>query len=263
MQQHTKKTLREKQAVLKVKYATFERNVKKYNNEFPNADPIPCPSFEEMKRLPFADGFWDIGQLTHPGQPWAVDHATQEGIRALLDLTHARDELHRIGRECRQSINWAVGMEDKLLSLKTAFELMGSKVVIAIQRVKKSKNVLRSLYLRIQQDHARLMIFWNDGMRDLLSKTKRYSQLTEEQENGFCTRWSDLVVRSRLSWTLAAQAEIIEAVPLDEGEAEEQYVDVEDDENDAREEQERIARGDDEVEELEGDEHAESEIGLD
>lgn len=124
-QQHTKKTLREKQTALKLKYNMFERNVKKFNVDFPNDEPIICPPFDDMKRLSLADRFWDIGQLTHPDQPWAVDQDTQDGIRAYLDMTHASDELRRIGRECRQSINWALEMEEKVSALKTSVEIIG------------------------------------------------------------------------------------------------------------------------------------------
>lgn len=126
MQQHSKKNLREKQAALKVKFNTYERNVEKFNHDFPNAEPLVCPSFEEMKRLSLADCFWDIGQLTHPGQPWAVDQETQEGIRAYLDMSHAWDELRQISRECRQAIKWALGMEDKLSLLQSALDLEGN-----------------------------------------------------------------------------------------------------------------------------------------
>jgi hypothetical protein len=122
--------LREKQATLKTKYNTFKRNVKKFNSDFPTPEPIVCPSLEEVKRLSLADSFWDIGCLTHPGQPWATDQNTQDGIRAYLDMTHARDELHRLSRECRQAMKWAFEMEDKLSALKTAVSDLGESCML-------------------------------------------------------------------------------------------------------------------------------------
>ncbi|KAH9807730.1 hypothetical protein DFH28DRAFT_912841, partial [Melampsora americana] len=230
-QQHTKKTLREKQAVLKTKYNLFERNVKKFNTDFPN-DPILCPTFDEMKTLSLADGFWDIGQLTHPDQPWAVDQDTREGIRAYLDMTHASDELRRIARECRQSINWALEMEGK--TNRWIVDVVRSKILLPADRLNKSRKILQSLHSRIEQEHARLIIFWNCGMLDLLSKTKTYCQLTEQEEEGLRIRWSELVIKSRHTWSTGAQAEIVNAVPLDEDEEAELVLDLGDDDDDNR-----------------------------
>ncbi|KAH9811116.1 hypothetical protein DFH28DRAFT_901547 [Melampsora americana] len=240
-QQLTKKTLREKQTTLKNKYNAFERIVKKFINDFPTAEPVVCPPFDDMKRISLADRFWDIGQLTHPGQPWAVDQDTQDGIRAYLDMTHARDELHRLSRECRQAINWALETEKRLSDLNTALEVtendsnkwivsvVRSRIPLPADRLKKSKEVLRSLYSRVLQEHARLVMFWNCGMLDVLSCTKTYSHLTAEAENELITQWTSLVVRSRLTWSAGAQAGIVEAVPLDEGEEAERLLNLDED----------------------------------
>ncbi|KAH9823186.1 hypothetical protein DFH28DRAFT_880646, partial [Melampsora americana] len=227
-QQHTKKTLREKQAVLKVKYNTFERNVKKFNIDFPTNEPIVCPPFDEMKSLSLADRFWDMGQLTHPDQPWAVDPDTQDGIRAHLDMTHASDELHRIARESRQCINWAFYTDDDPdnETNKWMLSVVRSKILSPAGRLKKSRDVLRSLHSRIEQEAACLVIFWNSGMLDLLSKTKRYCQLTDAEEEGLRVQWSELLIRSRQTWSSSAQAEILDAVPLDEDEEAELFLDL-------------------------------------
>ncbi|KAH9807709.1 hypothetical protein DFH28DRAFT_1202125, partial [Melampsora americana] len=228
-QQHTKKTLREKQAILKVKYKTFEQNVKKFNIDFPTNDPVVCPPFDEMKSLSLADRFWDVGQLTHPDQPWAVDQDTQDGIRAYLDMTHTRDELHRIARECRQCINWALEMEEK--TNKWIVSVVRSKILLPADRLKKSRQILRSLHLRNEQELARLVIFWNCGMLDLLSKTKTYCQLTDQEEEDLKIRWSNLAVRSRQTWSSGAQAEIVDAGPLDEDEEAQLFLDPGDDDD--------------------------------
>ncbi|KAH9820114.1 hypothetical protein DFH28DRAFT_1079967 [Melampsora americana] len=207
----------------------FERNVKKFNIDFPTDQPILCPPFEDMKRLSLADRFWDIGQLTHPEQPWAVDQDTQDGIWAYLEMTHASDELRRIGRELRQSMNWALGMEEKVDTNKWIVDVVRAKIALPDVRLNKSKEVLRSLYSRMEQDHARLMIVWNCGMLDMLSKTKGYCQLAEDTEEGLRVRWLDLVVRSRLTWSAGAQEEIVKAVPLDEDKEAELLLDLDGD----------------------------------
>lgn len=97
----------------------------KFNEEFPSRPPIPCPLFEEVQKLSLADQFCDMGGLTHPGEPWAVDPSTREGIRSYLDFIHARDEISRIGRECRQAMKWAFDIQERLSALLTALELEG------------------------------------------------------------------------------------------------------------------------------------------
>lgn len=92
-QQKMKKTLREKQAAFKSKYNTFQRLVNNFNKDFPEGPLFDCPSFDDARSLSVYDSFWDVGQLTHPGEAWAVDPKTQDGIHAYLAKTHALDEL--------------------------------------------------------------------------------------------------------------------------------------------------------------------------
>ncbi|KAH9809123.1 hypothetical protein DFH28DRAFT_934631 [Melampsora americana] len=245
MQQRSKKMLRDKQATLKSKYTTYKTNVDKFNTEFPSADPIVCPVLEDIKKLQLADPFWDIGQLTHPNEAWATDEDTKVGIRAYLEMTHAHDELRRVGREVRQAIKWALVTQEKLSVLKTALEcqdldpntignkwlaeLVGLPDIPGQGRLGKSRAVLSALFGRLSQEHARLWMLWNSGLIGLMEKTKVYVQLPEEEESTLRMRWVALVAGSRLTWRLATEAEIIEATPLDEGEAAKLGFDPEDD----------------------------------
>ncbi|KAH9808487.1 hypothetical protein DFH28DRAFT_830681, partial [Melampsora americana] len=119
-QQKNKKFLRDKQLALKTKYKTFKWNVQLFNTEFPTPNPIPCPTWDNVRHLLVLDAFWDIGQLTHPGEAWAADPKTQLGIKALCDKMHASDELWRLACECRQAVKWGRSMESKLSVLNTA-----------------------------------------------------------------------------------------------------------------------------------------------
>lgn len=119
LQQKTKRDLSLKQAALKKKYNTFQKLVNEFNEKFPSAHPIACLDFDNIKQLPVFDPFWDIGNLTHPTEAWAIDKKTKEGIVAYRDKIHAFDELRRVGRECRQAIKWALDMDTKLLLLET------------------------------------------------------------------------------------------------------------------------------------------------
>ncbi|KAH9809117.1 hypothetical protein DFH28DRAFT_906550, partial [Melampsora americana] len=58
-------------------------------------------------------------------------------------------------------------------------------------------------------------IGWNCIMQDMLSGTKNYCQLTQQEENGLGMRWSELAVMSRVAWAAEAQAEIVGAIPLE------------------------------------------------
>lgn len=123
VQQKTNKTLSDKQLLLKKKYETFRRCVDGYNKDYAQENPIACLTLDEVRKLSLSDSFWDIGQLTHPTEAWAVDPKTQDGIKALRERCHAKDELRRLTRECRQSIKWAVCMEEKLSLLDTCLQL--------------------------------------------------------------------------------------------------------------------------------------------
>lgn len=78
---------------------------------------MTIPDAAEVKRLPLSDAFWDVGELSHPDEAWAVDQPTKAGIQAYLNKSRAGEELGRVARESRQLIKWAVGAELKLNTL--------------------------------------------------------------------------------------------------------------------------------------------------
>lgn len=125
-----KKILREKQSALKTKYNTFQRLVNSFNLDFPEAVPFQCSTFEIIKGLSVYDAFWDVGQLTHPNEAWAIDKKTQDGIQAHLTMTHALDELSRVGRECRQMIKWSLLVDERASVLRAALENEGKGAVV-------------------------------------------------------------------------------------------------------------------------------------
>jgi hypothetical protein len=94
-----------------------------FNRDFQEGPVFECPPFENLRALSVYDSFWDVGQLTHPGEAWAVDEKTQDGIKAYLTMTHAQDELTRVGRECRQIINWAIKVNVKMSALRLSLEI--------------------------------------------------------------------------------------------------------------------------------------------
>ncbi|KAH9815178.1 hypothetical protein DFH28DRAFT_893176 [Melampsora americana] len=238
MQQRSKKHLRDKQRALKDKYNIFCRNVEKFNQDYPSPNLIECPSLEDILRMSLADHFWDIGQLTHPHEAWAVDRHTQDGIQAYLEATHSEDEVRRVGRECRQAVKWALDRQEKLSAFSTSLELQDNdtetvvnkwlvslvslSVASPIDRLNISKSVLKAVYSHMSRDHARLCMVWNIKMGDLMKKTRVYSQLSEAEENLIEMRWSALARESKQVWKSATEFDIVDANPLDEDEVIEQ-----------------------------------------
>lgn len=89
-----------------------------FNTTFQNENLIDPLNLDEVKAIPIDHPFWDFGQLTHPGEPWATDPKVQDGFLAYLNMTHSEDELQRIGRKCRWLVNWSNETFEKISRLK-------------------------------------------------------------------------------------------------------------------------------------------------
>lgn len=99
------------------KFHTFEAEVNQYHRTFRNAVRIQCPTLAMVKSLQLDDSFWDIGELTHPSEPWATDPDTKVGIQAFLVARNCEEELKRIAREVRQMIQSSLNMASKMDSV--------------------------------------------------------------------------------------------------------------------------------------------------
>lgn len=60
-----------------------------------------------------SDSFWEMAELSHPQEDWAVGPHTQSGIDAWRTQRSSCEEMTRIGRELRQQIQWALGYSEK------------------------------------------------------------------------------------------------------------------------------------------------------
>jgi hypothetical protein len=67
--------------------------------------------------MEFGDPFLDCGSLTHPQEAWAVDSDTQEGIQLYLTNARCKEELRRLTKEARQTVNWAIQYQGRLDTL--------------------------------------------------------------------------------------------------------------------------------------------------
>jgi hypothetical protein len=93
---------------LKKKWLAYNNRAESYNSEFSPGRILATPTLDDVKAYGIDNVFWNMGALSHPDEPWAVDLNVQQGIQAYLTLTHCHDELRRIARETRQAIQWAI-----------------------------------------------------------------------------------------------------------------------------------------------------------
>ena len=112
-----KDVMMKKNRTLQQKYQTFDTHVDRYHHEYPDSPIIQLPTLADVKDLSVDDPFWNVGSLTHPNEPWAVDINTQHGIQAYRTLRSCEEELARIAREVRKMVRWSLAMEDKLNDL--------------------------------------------------------------------------------------------------------------------------------------------------
>lgn len=103
-----------KHQVLQHKYLTYQKHVNQYHLQYPHLPVLPLPTLEELKALTVDDAFWNVGSLTHPTEPWAVDKATQAGIQAHRTVQSCEEELRRIALEVRKMVRWTLDTRDKL-----------------------------------------------------------------------------------------------------------------------------------------------------
>ena len=114
-----KAVMMRKNKLLQQKYLTYQNHINQYHNKFPDSPILPLPTFEEVKAFSVDDTFWNLGSLTHPSEPWAVDKATQSGIQAYRTVKSCEEELRRISLEVSKMVRWSLEMEGKLKVLLT------------------------------------------------------------------------------------------------------------------------------------------------
>ncbi|KAA1074588.1 hypothetical protein PGT21_012072 [Puccinia graminis f. sp. tritici] len=108
MQARFKKLMSSKMKHLKSKWTLYNQKALNYNENHSTNILVATPVFEDVRSMGLDDPFWNIGSLSHPNEPWAIDSTIKEGIEAILMSTHCNEDLRRISREARQAIKWAV-----------------------------------------------------------------------------------------------------------------------------------------------------------
>ncbi|OAV91436.1 hypothetical protein PTTG_05125 [Puccinia triticina 1-1 BBBD Race 1] len=108
MQERYKKQMTSKVNILKKKWLAYNNCAEAYNSDFAPRTPLATPTLDEVKSYGIEHHFWNMGALSHPDEPWAINSDVQKGIQAYLTLTHCQDELRQIAREARQAVQWAI-----------------------------------------------------------------------------------------------------------------------------------------------------------
>ncbi|KAH9812856.1 hypothetical protein DFH28DRAFT_1129636 [Melampsora americana] len=118
-----KRIMEKRNKALLQKYNTYRANVEAYHVSYPDSPPQQLPTFEEVKSMEITNTFWNIGHLTHPNEPWAVDLDTQTGIQAIRTARSGEEEVERISYEVQNMARWALMMEERLSNLLAISEM--------------------------------------------------------------------------------------------------------------------------------------------
>lgn len=121
-QQKVLAAIKTRAAKLRPAINTYNQNLTKYQDAFPNC-PAPRPiTFEELLVIEADDTFWNDSLFTYDDQPWAIDTPTQTGMRALARLRRGKEEIRRLRWETRRLMRW---MTNEFQNLQDILFLMG------------------------------------------------------------------------------------------------------------------------------------------
>ncbi|KAH9810020.1 hypothetical protein DFH28DRAFT_903454 [Melampsora americana] len=109
-------SLTKKAGKLRPMIETYNKYVKEFNAANTGRLPLRTITYKELMEAQPDDHFWNDGLFTYGDQPWATDHYTQVGMRALARQTRAEEEIRRLGWEVRRSMRWAVARVSQLIS---------------------------------------------------------------------------------------------------------------------------------------------------
>ncbi|KAH9807272.1 hypothetical protein DFH28DRAFT_1088079 [Melampsora americana] len=175
-----------KNKAFKKKYNSYHRRVKAYNDRFTPRPLLDDPSLAEVERMEITDLFWSGGSsLSHPGEPWASDVPTREGIQLYLTLRSSQEELRRIAREVRHLTQWAVDYQAKIDSINQE----------AADGINERQANVISLHFGLSKDIRRLWFHWNADLVNLIRTTAVYlsspTRLAHDQV--LVTKWKTLM----------------------------------------------------------------------
>lgn len=107
-------TIQKRTRVMKKALTNYNGMAAKFANQFPEHPTSPVIEYIDLLELEPDDPFWNNGIFTHSNKPWALDHVTQMGMRAIARIQRGREEHRRVGWEVRRAMRWATTSFDLL-----------------------------------------------------------------------------------------------------------------------------------------------------
>ncbi|KAH9810724.1 hypothetical protein DFH28DRAFT_902451, partial [Melampsora americana] len=191
----------------------------------------------QVKSMDIANPFWNIGHLTHPDEPWAVNVSVQIGIQAFLTARSCAEEKERISCEIQHMMRSALQMEEKLANLhalshlpwvdgapqeRRPLQLVLRNGLISKVNWEASQKVLQALHSHLQLKYCRNWMVWHTHLPRLIRSTAHYSHESAQTITTLCDAWSELIVRCSGIWEKILNGPYIQAQQLDEFERLEQ-----------------------------------------
>lgn len=105
---------------------TYNRLADDFTRQYPNHPASPSIEYNKLIDLEADDPFWNSGIFTHSNEPWAVDDATQLGMRAFARVSRGREELRRVGWEVRRALRWATHQHSRIWTILEALKDTGN-----------------------------------------------------------------------------------------------------------------------------------------
>ncbi|KAH9808450.1 hypothetical protein DFH28DRAFT_935886 [Melampsora americana] len=235
-QQRFKTVMNTRVAALKRKWTTYQTQVENCQQQFPRGPPLYIPTLDEVHAMPISDPFWNIGNLTHPEEAWAVDEATQRGIEACRTLRSCQEEMRRIAREVRNVVLHSLEMEAKLNDLAALsmiphqagfpngtrpIELVWAGGILSKQAWDESQEVLKAVHNSLSRTYCRRWMVWDDEIPLLLNKTQMYCDDPAETNASLALHWKGLMFRNREKWANMINGNPLFAEGLDDEDFEE------------------------------------------
>ncbi|KNE92420.1 hypothetical protein PSTG_14199 [Puccinia striiformis f. sp. tritici PST-78] len=203
VQARYKKQMNEKVRLLKNKWLAYDHRAKNYNSEFTLQTALETPTLEEVKSFGMEDAFWNMGPVSHPNEPWAIDLNIQKGISAYLTLIHCQDELNRISREARQAVKWAIQRDKKMEEIYTALNSENQETDVLTETQTRMANISSNHHFQKSNSakrHCRLWMSWNQKCRELLSWSNKYVINQTDENSNLLEHWDSLIVKSQDMW---------------------------------------------------------------
>ncbi|KAH9823853.1 hypothetical protein DFH28DRAFT_1117631 [Melampsora americana] len=151
------------------------------------AQPIPVPTFEDVKAMPMTHPFWDGSGLSHPDKPWAINNDVKTGIQAWLTRGSAREEVGRIGREVRQLILWALDYQKRV---DDSLPAPGVEEDVTST----------SLHAQLTKASTQLWMRWDPQLQDVLRWTASSVQGSNELDQDIKAECAFMILGCRSQW---------------------------------------------------------------